>query len=82
MTYKIVLIKIDHRSQEASLVQSVLTEYGCSIKVRLGLHEVSKDLCAQDGMIILHVDGDKEEIDTMVTKLNSIDYVTATLQEL
>ncbi len=82
MTYKIVLVKIDHRSQEASQVQSILTEYGCNIKVRLGLHEVSKEMCAQDGMVILHVDGNQEEINLMVDKLNKIDYVKAQLQEL
>ena len=46
MTYKLMLIKIDHRSTEAVKVQSVLTKYGCNIKVRLGLHEVSNNFCS------------------------------------
>lgn len=81
MIYKIVLIKIDHRSQEAGLVQKVLTEFGCNIKVRLGLHEASNEFCAQDGMVILHVDGKHEELETMLNQLNQIDYVTAKLME-
>jgi hypothetical protein len=81
MTYKIVLIKIDHRSQEAGLVQGILTEYGCNIKVRLGLHEASNEFCAQDGMVILHVDGKPEELTAMLDKLNKVDYVQAQLME-
>jgi hypothetical protein len=81
MTYKIVLIKIDHRSQEAALVQGILTEYGCNIKVRLGLHEASNEFCAQDGMVILHVDGKPEELTAMLDKLNKVDYVQAQLME-
>jgi hypothetical protein len=58
MIYKVVLVKIDHRSTEATKVQEILTQFGCSIKVRLGLHEVSKEFCANDGLVILEVDGD------------------------
>ncbi|HOD17071.1 MAG TPA: hypothetical protein PLF50_00250 [Candidatus Cloacimonadota bacterium] len=82
MTYKIILIKIDHRSQEAELVQKVLTEYGCNIKVRLGLHEVSAEKCAQDGMIILHVEGKPKELNELVEKLNQLNYVKAQLLKM
>jgi hypothetical protein len=82
MIYKIVLIKIDHRSQEAGLVQNVLTEFGCNIKVRLGLHEVSNQYCAQDGLVVLHVEGSSEDIGSLIDKLNNIDYVQAKLTEL
>ncbi|HNX37412.1 MAG TPA: hypothetical protein PKI15_03555 [Candidatus Cloacimonadota bacterium] len=80
MTYKVVLIKIDHRSTEAVKVQDLLTEYGCSIKVRLGLHEVSKEFCANDGLVILEVEG--TGIDQLIKKLNDIEYVTAKLIEM
>jgi hypothetical protein len=82
MIYKIVLIKIDHRSQEAGLVQKDLTEYGCNIKVRLGLHEVSTEKCAQDGMVILHVEGKPSELKGLLEKLNKIEYVKAEMQKL
>lgn len=36
--YEMLLIKIDSRTKNAQVVQSLLTEYGCNIKVRLGLH--------------------------------------------
>jgi hypothetical protein len=82
MIYNIVLIKIDQRSKEAGLVQKVLTEFGCNIKVRLGLHEVSTEKCAQDGMLILHVEGKPKELKSLLDKLNKIDFVKAQLLKL
>ncbi|HNU54321.1 MAG TPA: hypothetical protein PLL58_01130 [Candidatus Syntrophosphaera sp.] len=82
MKYKLILIKIDRRSTEAASVQSILTDYGCNIKVRLGLHEVSKEFCANDGLIILEVEGDKRKLNTIVKKLNALEYVTAQLIEM
>jgi len=82
MTYKVVLIKIDHRSSEATKVQGILTQYGCSIKVRLGLHEVSKDFCANDGLVVLEIDAATSELDEMLKALNAVDYVQARLIEM
>ena len=82
MKYKVILIKIDHRSTEAVVVQNILTEYGCNIKVRLGLHEVSKEFCANDGLIVLEVEGDKRKLNTIVKKLNAVEYVEAQLIEM
>ncbi|MFW5627995.1 MAG: hypothetical protein ACOCG6_02020 [Candidatus Cloacimonadaceae bacterium] len=77
MTYQIVLIKIDSRGTDAVKVQEVLTEFGCNIKVRLGLHEVTEEKCANDGLVILEVGGEKAEIKDMIEKLNAIEYVNA-----
>lgn len=82
MTYKVILVKIDHRSSEAVKVQNILTEYGCNIKVRLGLHEVSKDYCANDGLIVLEVEGSADELQSIVAKLSTVDYVEAKLIEM
>jgi hypothetical protein len=82
MIYKIVMVKIDHRSQEAGVVQNVFTKFGCNIKVRLGLHEVSTDKCAQDGLVILNLDGKPAEIKKMVDALNKIEYVKAQLLKI
>jgi len=82
MTYKVVLIKIDHRASEATRVQGILTDFGCNIKVRLGLHEVSKEFCANDGLVVLEVEGEKAVIDDMISKLNTIEYVKAQMIEM
>lgn len=82
MTYKVILIKIDHRTTEAPKVQSILTEYGCSIKVRLGLHEVSSEFCANDGLIVLEVDDKPETLNSLAEELNKVEYVDAKLIEM
>ena len=82
MTYKVILVKIDHRSSEAVKVQTLLTDYGCNIKVRLGLHEVSKEFCANDGLIILEVEGDKRKLNKLLKQLNAVEYVQAQLIEM
>jgi hypothetical protein len=82
MIYKIILVKIDHRSTEAVKVQSILTDFGCNIKVRLGLHEVSKEFCANDGLIVLEVEGDKHKLNRIVAQLNKVEYVEAKLIEM
>jgi len=82
MIYKVVLIKIDHRATEATRVQGILTDFGCNIKVRLGLHEVSKEFCANDGLVVLEVEGEKAILDQMLEKLNAIEYVKAQMIEM
>ena len=52
---KLVLIRIKARMNKAVKVQEVLTQFGCDIALRLGLHEVSEGQCADDGIIILQL---------------------------
>ncbi len=61
MANKTVLgILINNRVQNAPQVQKVLTEFGCSIKTRLGLHEVNDNLCSSSGLLILELFGDEK----------------------
>lgn len=53
-------IKIGDRKNISKEVQGILSEYGCSIKTRLGLHEVNKGECARAGLIILELVGDED----------------------
>jgi hypothetical protein len=54
-------IYISDRMKEATQVQSILTKFGCSIKTRVGLHEVTDDYCATSGIMILELTGDIAE---------------------
>jgi len=65
-------IQITDRQKEAGKVQAVLTKYGCSIKTRLGLHEVNNDLCSTSGLILLELTGDKSEMDKLEIELKAI----------
>lgn len=61
---KIIMgLKIDHRHEDATKVQKLLTDNGCYIKTRLGLHKATDDrsVCNEDGLILLEFIMDAEE---------------------
>lgn len=66
-------IYITDRVLEVSDVQSVLTKFGCSIKTRLGLHEVNDENCARSGIIILELTGSRDEFVKLENELLKID---------
>ena len=68
-------IHIDDRIQHAGEIQNVLTEYGHSIKTRLGLHEVANDALVRTGVILLEMVGTEEICDAMAEKLEAIEGV-------
>lgn len=80
--YYVIGIRMDNRIGNAANLQKVLTQNGCKIKARLGLHEVSEDLCATDGLIILQPFGEKAEIDQLVKEINALDGIKAKLIDL
>ena len=65
-------ICVTNRVENVPELQKILTECGCYIKTRLGLHEVSENLCAPSGLILLEVFGGDKAISEMETKLNAI----------
>ncbi len=77
----IMVIKVFGRVANAPLVQEILTEYGCSIKTRVGFHEASADRCSTDGMIILQLTGPAEETKAMFNKLNQLEGVVPKMLE-
>ncbi|HPP87441.1 MAG TPA: hypothetical protein PLM75_06235 [bacterium] len=77
MNYKIILIKIGNRENTAIEVQKILTEFGCKIKTRLGLHNIEPDACSPLGLVILEVVADTKEINSLIKKLNAVKSVSA-----
>lgn len=62
---KIIMgIQVDQRHEEAKEVQGILTDYGCFIRTRLGLHKATddRDVCSENGLILVEfiMDADKE----------------------
>ncbi len=74
-------IKINDRIKEAGSVQKVLTLFGCSIKTRLGLHEVSDSHCSTSGLIILELTGPIEDQEKMKVALHAIEGITIKMME-
>lgn len=74
---KIIMgISLQQRIETANSVQALLTKYGCSIQTRLGLHQASKDLCSQKGLIVLEfIDDAGDEAIKMEKELLAIENV-------
>jgi hypothetical protein len=78
----IMAMLLSKRVESAVEVQKILTQYGCSIRMRLGLHEASKDYCAEEGLIVLHVCGSEEEAAGLERELSSLEGVRVKTLEL
>jgi len=72
----IMAVSISKRTAEAVKVQQVLTEHGCIIKLRVGLHETG-NVCADDGLVLLHLCGTKKEVAALRNDLSRIKGVKA-----
>ncbi len=82
MERDVLLILVNKRKETATTVQKILTEWGCFIKTRLGLHEgVLKD-CTESGLIFLELAGEKEKHNELTRKLNLLSGVDAKLINL
>ena len=73
----IIGVHITDRVQHAGRVQQLLTEFGCFIKTRLGLHEATKQVCSPEGIILLEIAGNHDEGMKLVDKLNEVEGVEA-----
>lgn len=68
-------VHITERLKSAVEVQKILTEYGCNIKTRLGLHEISDESCSPRGLLILELCGDEGKIEAMTKALRELEGV-------
>jgi hypothetical protein len=51
MRKRVVLgVQVTNRVPNALEVQEILTEFGCNIKTRLGLHELTDTVCSTVGL--------------------------------
>jgi hypothetical protein len=66
-------VHITNRVEHSPSVQQVLTEFGCNIKTRVGLHDVDGDYCSPNGLLLLEFVGSTEDRETIIKKLTSID---------
>lgn len=81
MDCDIMVVKIKRRRDQAPAVQEVLTSFGCSIKTRLGLHETG-NICSEEGVLILQLDGEKDEMKKLEKALEKMEGIKAKLISL
>lgn len=72
---RIMGLLLTDRVKKATAVQDILTKYGCSIKTRLGMHEVSENYCDKKGFMLLELIGDKSEWEAMEKELLAVEGV-------
>ena len=72
METKILGLSISNRQNASLEVQNLLTKYGCSIKTRLGMHEVNENQCSSSGLIILELTGNQTEYQKLEKELRLI----------
>jgi len=65
-------VHITNRTRSVPVVQKVFTEFGCSIRTRLGLHDVHDNYCSPSGMIVLEMVGPMSEIGRFERRLKAI----------
>jgi len=69
-------IHIPDRSQKIGEIQSLLTKFGCSIRTRLGLHEVDDYKCSGGGIILLELTGEVTEFKKLEKEILKIEGLT------
>ncbi|HBA83860.1 MAG TPA: hypothetical protein DCZ95_07195 [Verrucomicrobia bacterium] len=68
-------VHITDRVKHAGQVQQLFTEYGCSIKTRLGLHDANENQCSPNGLILLEMAGGESNAMELAGKLNRVEGV-------
>ena len=79
MQRDVLLILISLRTKIAPTVQKLLTDWGCYIKTRLGLHQGTLGDCTESGLLFLELEGDREKHKELERKLNLLNGVKAKL---
>lgn len=82
MAKNIMLVLVGKRRESAAQVQKLLTDYGCYIKTRLGLHDASESVCSEDGLIILELVGDKAKQQELFSALKKVPCLNVKLETL
>ncbi len=54
-TKTILGVHVAQRTKHTAKVQKILSDFGCSIRTRVGLHEAGDGACSPNGLILLDV---------------------------
>jgi hypothetical protein len=76
-------VRVSNRDENAVKIQETLTKHGCSINMRLGLHDHEDgSVCSPCGTLILQLCCPKEQAKLVEADLLKIDGVRAKLIDL
>ena len=80
-SYKLAILQ-ENRVETATKVQEILTNNGCNIRFRLGLHDAGLETCSNSGMILLQLCGEQAEAEKLLAELKTVPHVKAKLMSL
>lgn len=80
MKSSVISLVLEKRTEDAPDVQDLLTRNGCLIKVRLGIHDVKG--CSDNGLILLVVEGDEQEVNSFIGDLKQFPRVRVNHMDL
>jgi hypothetical protein len=66
-------IRISDRVKHAELIQPILAKFGCTIRTRLGLHDVTEEFSSPTGMMLLELTGDPAEYAKLESELLKVE---------
>ncbi len=75
----ILLFSVQDRKKSAMRIQEILTNSGCRIKTRLGLHPGDDGVCSDSAVIILDIAAKESELSALVAALGSVEGVKVEL---
>lgn len=58
---RILGVMINEPSKGSEKIQNILTKYGCSIRTRLGMHDMDEKYSTETGLMLLELTGDMQE---------------------
>jgi len=58
---RVLGVMINDPSKGADRIQNILTKYGCTIRTRLGIHDIDEDYASDTGLMLLELAGDMQE---------------------
>jgi hypothetical protein len=82
MERTVLLVSLNDRKQTAVTFQKILTDWGCMVKTRLGIHDGVLNKCSNSGLVILDIVGQKKKLTEMTRKLNLVKGIKAKLVTL
>ena len=72
---RILGVMINNPAKCADKIQSILSKYGCSIRTRLGMHDMDDEYAGDIGLMLLELVGDMQECLRLENELLSLEGV-------
>lgn len=68
MTTTIIGVNLENRLETAIEFQKIITEFGCEIRTRIGLHSAEQNICCNRGIVLLEADGNADFLIEEISK--------------